>query len=119
LEIIISATRTLQSHEIQGALSIGVENQTIDFDRRRSRIPLVEICGPIVEVHPNGVIDMIHPTAKRLVVYKPVDKELTLAATYYSTTVAILSTFTTRISQWLNFASPISLFLALTLLYPT
>ncbi|TVY90811.1 Ankyrin [Lachnellula willkommii] len=64
LEIMISASRALQSHEIQGALSIRVDSQTIDFNRRRSRISLGEICGPIVEVHSNGVIDMIHPTAK-------------------------------------------------------
>jgi hypothetical protein len=65
LDIITSATRTLQCHEVQGALSIRLDDQTIDLDRRRSRIPLAEICGPIVEVHSNGVIDMIHPTAKR------------------------------------------------------
>lgn len=64
LDIITSATRTLQCHEVQGALAIRLDDRTIDFDRRRSRIPLTEICGPIVEVHPNGVIDMIHPTAK-------------------------------------------------------
>jgi hypothetical protein len=65
LEIITSATRTLQNHEIQGALSIRVNDQTIDVDRRKSRIPLDELCGPIVEVHLNGVIDLIHPTAKK------------------------------------------------------
>ncbi|KAF4626218.1 hypothetical protein G7Y89_g11943 [Cudoniella acicularis] len=64
LEIITSATRTLQNHEIQGALSIRVEDQTIDIDRRKSRIPLDELCGPIVEAHLNGVINLIHPTAK-------------------------------------------------------
>lgn len=65
LELIISSKRTIKSHEIQGALSIGMDDRTIDFDRRRSRTPLAEVCGSIVEVHSNGVIEMIHPTARR------------------------------------------------------
>jgi hypothetical protein len=67
LEVITSATRTLHSHEIQGALSIRLEDQSIDFARRRSIDPLNDVCGPIIEIHANGVVDMIHPTAKRLV----------------------------------------------------
>lgn len=65
LEIIASATRALRSHEIQGALSIRLDDHSIDFARRRAVDPLNDICGPIIEIHANGVVDMIHPTAKR------------------------------------------------------
>ena len=119
LEIITSATRALHSHEIQGALSIRVDNQTIDFNRRRSVVPLEDVCGPIIEVHSNGVIDMIHPTAKRSVgiLEKLVNEELTLAVICCSTTVDIISTFNAQISQWRDSASPTSRFRASSLLY--
>lgn len=58
------ATRPLTIHEVQGAFSICLENGSIDFENRRSVAPLDELLGPIVEVHLDGSINFIHPTAR-------------------------------------------------------
>ena len=64
LDILTVATRSLKVHEIQGALSIHLEDRSVDFENRRSVIPLEELLGPLVEVHLDDSVDFIHPTAK-------------------------------------------------------
>lgn len=59
------ATRPLKTHEIQGALSICLEDGCIDFEGRRSVTPLDELLGAIVEVHVDNSIDFIHPSARQ------------------------------------------------------
>ena len=73
LDLITMATRALRIHEIQGALSIRLGDQSLDFERRKSQTPLEDLLGPIVEVHADKSVDLIHPTAKAsvlLVFYK-------------------------------------------------
>lgn len=41
-----------------------VDDKSIDFENRRLRKHLKEICGPIVEVHEDGSVELIHHTAK-------------------------------------------------------
>lgn len=67
LEIIITARRPLKIHEVQGALSIRLEDSSVDFAKRRSLTPLGDICGPIVETHADDTISLVHPTAKQYV----------------------------------------------------
>lgn len=67
LEIIITARRPLKVHEVQGVLSIRLEDSSIDFAKRRSLTPLGDICGPIVETHADDTISLVHPTAKQYV----------------------------------------------------
>lgn len=62
--MITAAKRTLWLHEIQGALSIRLDNMSIDLEGRKIRKHLKEICGPIVEVHKDGSVELIHHTAK-------------------------------------------------------
>jgi hypothetical protein len=64
LQLIITANRTLYVHELQGALTIDLDQQNVDFAGRHSQIPLDDICGSIIQVHRNGLVEMIHPTAK-------------------------------------------------------
>jgi hypothetical protein len=64
LQLIISASRTLYVHEIQGALTINLDEQNVDFAGRHSKLPLDDICGSIIQVHSNGLVEMIHPRAK-------------------------------------------------------
>ncbi|KAF6218628.1 hypothetical protein HO133_005979 [Letharia lupina] len=64
LDVLVMATRPLTIHEVQGAFSICLENGSIDFENRRSVAPLDELLGPIVEVHLDGSINFIHPTAR-------------------------------------------------------
>ena len=54
----------MKTHEVQAALSIHLEDGSIDFERRRLRTSLSDLLGPIVEEHLNGIIELIHPTAK-------------------------------------------------------
>ena len=64
LDVLVMATRPLKTHEIQGALSICLEDGSINFEDRRSVTPLDELLGPIVEVHLDDSINFIHPTAR-------------------------------------------------------
>ena len=65
LEIISTARRPLKVHELQGALSIRLQDMSVDFMRRRSITPFNELCGPLVEVHADDVVSLVHPTAKQ------------------------------------------------------
>lgn len=65
LELIVTARYPLKIYELQGALSIRLEDMTVDFARRRSFTPFNELCGPIVEVHRDDTISLVHPTAKQ------------------------------------------------------
>lgn len=64
LDILTVAARSLKDHEIQGALSIRLEDRSIDFEKRRSVIPLEELLGPLVEVHLDESVNFVHPTAR-------------------------------------------------------
>ncbi|KAI4162388.1 MAG: hypothetical protein LQ342_003954 [Letrouitia transgressa] len=58
------ATRPLKAHELQGALSIHLEDKNIDFEKRKSIGGLEELLGPLVELHLDGSVNFIHPTAR-------------------------------------------------------
>ncbi|KAH8587440.1 hypothetical protein B0O99DRAFT_747604 [Bisporella sp. PMI_857] len=64
LTLITTSQRALYVHEIQGALAINLEEKNVDFGNRHSRFPLDDLCGPIIQVLKNGIVDLIHPTAK-------------------------------------------------------
>jgi len=64
LDILTIAARPLKVHEIQGALSIRLEDKSIDFEKRRSVIPFRELLGPLVEVHLDDSVNFIHPIAR-------------------------------------------------------
>lgn len=74
LELLITARRPLKVHEIQGALSIRLEDSSVDFARRRlltpssqscGSNPFSELCGPIIEVHADETASLVHLTAKQ------------------------------------------------------
>ncbi|KAA6406931.1 MAG: hypothetical protein FRX48_09229 [Lasallia pustulata] len=58
------AKRPLWLHEIQGALSIRLDDKSIDLEHRKIRKHLKAICGSIVEVHEYDSAELIHHTAK-------------------------------------------------------
>lgn len=64
LDILTMATRPLKAHELQGALSIHLEDKNIDFEKRKSIGGLEELLGPLVELHLDGSVNFIHPTAR-------------------------------------------------------
>jgi hypothetical protein len=73
LQLITTAKRGLYVHEIQGALAISIKEQNIDFEGRHTILSLDDLCGPIVQIHQNGLVEMIHPTAKELVGFQQSD----------------------------------------------
>ena len=66
---IVCAKRALKWHEIQGAVSIGLKDRTVDFDERRLRIDMKDICGSLVEIHPEDTIELVHVTARLCVIH--------------------------------------------------
>ena len=67
LEIILTAQRPMRVEEVQGALSVHVLDMSVDFMKRRSMTSFNELCGPLVEVHADDVVSLVHPTAKQYV----------------------------------------------------
>ena len=61
---IVCAKRPLKWHEIQGAVSINLEEETVDFDVRRLRIDARDLCGSLLEVRPGHRVELVHGTAQ-------------------------------------------------------
>lgn len=61
---LVCSKRPLKWQEIQAAKSMDLEEQTVDMRRRRFREHAKDICGSMVEEHSDGVIDLVHLTAK-------------------------------------------------------
>jgi hypothetical protein len=64
LSWVACATRPLAWREIQAAVSIDWERQTVDFDRYQLAVDAKELCGALVERLPNGDISFVHSTVK-------------------------------------------------------
>jgi hypothetical protein len=60
----VCARRPLKWHEIQGAVSIDPVEQTIDFDGRKLRIHIRDLCGSLIQVLPGDRVELVHSTAK-------------------------------------------------------
>jgi hypothetical protein len=60
----VCARRPLKWHEIQGAVSIDPDQQTIDFDDRKLRIHIRDLCGSLIQVLPGDRVELVHSTAK-------------------------------------------------------
>lgn len=61
----VCAKRPLNWREIQAAVSIDLENQTIDFDKRKLRSNIQDYCGSLIQVLPGDRIELVHTTAKK------------------------------------------------------
>lgn len=64
LSWIACAIRPLKWREIQAAVSIDWERQTVDFDRNQLAADAKELCGALVEQLPNGDISFVHSTVQ-------------------------------------------------------
>lgn len=60
----ICATRPLKWHEIQGACSTDLDDQTVDFDERKLRTHIRDLCGSLIEILPGDRVELVHNTAK-------------------------------------------------------
>ena len=64
LDLIVMALRSVKAHEIHGALSICTQDSSVRFEQRKSVKPLGELLGPMVEVHTDDLVTLVHPTAR-------------------------------------------------------
>jgi hypothetical protein len=65
---LVCAKRPLKLHEVQTMKSINLEQRTIEFERRRFRVDPKDLCESLVDVRPDGSIELVHLTAR---VYVP------------------------------------------------
>ncbi|RQM06601.1 hypothetical protein DH86_00001229, partial [Scytalidium sp. 3C] len=60
----VCAKRPLRWNEIQGAVSMNAAEQTIDFDQRKLRVHIKDICGSLIQVMPGDRLQLVHSTAR-------------------------------------------------------
>ncbi|RDW85274.1 hypothetical protein BP6252_02864 [Coleophoma cylindrospora] len=65
---LVCSRRPLKWHEIQGAMSIDLDLQTVDFEEGKLILDAEELCGSLVERFPGGRIELVHSTAKTYLV---------------------------------------------------
>lgn len=51
--------------EIQCAIALNLDEQDVDWERKRFAVDHKELCGSLVELHKDGTINLVHHTAKR------------------------------------------------------
>lgn len=61
---LIYAKRPLRWHEIQAAQAINLDNQSVDWDRRRFRVEPKDLGGSLVAMSRDGTVDFVHSTAR-------------------------------------------------------
>lgn len=59
------AKRPVKFHEIQAMKSINIKQRNIDIERRGFQVGLKDLCGSLIDVGTDGVVDFVHLTAKR------------------------------------------------------
>jgi hypothetical protein len=60
----VCAKRQLNWKEMQVALSLNLDEQTVDYDDRHLRKHIYDICGSLVQVSGDRVF-LVHSTARR------------------------------------------------------
>lgn len=61
---VVTAKRPLTWPEIQGAVSIDLEQETVDFEERQLVIDIKDLCGSLVERLAGNRIELVHTSAK-------------------------------------------------------
>ena len=61
---LVCAYRSLKWYEIQAAISIDGDEQTVDIENRGLVFSAKELCGSLVEEGPNSEIVLVHTSAK-------------------------------------------------------
>ena len=61
---LVCAKRPLKLHEVQTMKSINLEQRTVEFERRRFRVDPKDLCESLVEVRPDGTVELVHLTAR-------------------------------------------------------
>ncbi len=61
---LVCAKRPLKWREIQAAISMNLNEQTVDFDSKRLRSSVQEYCGSLIQVLTGDRVELVHTTAK-------------------------------------------------------
>lgn len=61
---LVCAKRPMKWHEIQGAMSIALETEEVDFKGRQLRLDSKDLCGSLVENRSDGCVELVHLTAR-------------------------------------------------------
>jgi hypothetical protein len=61
---LVCAKRSLNWHEIQGAVSIDLSTKTIEFEDRRLSLNSKQLFGSLIELRGRGTIELVHTTAR-------------------------------------------------------
>ncbi|KAF1956409.1 hypothetical protein CC80DRAFT_446319 [Byssothecium circinans] len=72
LSWLVCAKRPLKWREIQCAVAINLDEQTINWEQDRFVVDSKELCGSLVEVRTDDTVDLVHHTTKRYLVEKNV-----------------------------------------------
>jgi hypothetical protein len=67
LGLLVCAKRSLKWTEIQGAISINLDEQSFDFEGRSLRVGSKDLCGALVEIRPGETVELVHITARQYV----------------------------------------------------
>lgn len=71
LSWLVCATRPLKWKEIQVAVSIDVEAQTVDIERRHLAVSAKDLCASLIEETAQEEVLLVHSTAGKLVWMRP------------------------------------------------
>lgn len=61
---VVCARRPLKWHEIQGAVSIDLKDQTVEFEDRHLRFHVKDVCGSLIDILPGDRVALVHSTAE-------------------------------------------------------
>jgi hypothetical protein len=61
---LVCTKRPLEWREIQAAVAIDIEGETVDFYHRQWMVSFKDLCGSLVETRTDGSLELVHSTAK-------------------------------------------------------
>lgn len=61
---LVCAKRPLEWREIQAAVAIDIEGETVDFYGRQWMVTAKDLCGSLVESRTDGSLELVHTTAE-------------------------------------------------------
>lgn len=64
LGCLVCAKRSLKWHEIQILKSINLDKRSAEVEWDRFRVTAKDLCGSLVEIQPDGTLELVHVTAK-------------------------------------------------------
>ncbi|PVH98773.1 hypothetical protein DM02DRAFT_673149 [Periconia macrospinosa] len=91
LSWMVCAKRPLKWREIQCAVSIDLDEQTVDWKDGRFPVDSKDLCGSLVEIHSDDTVNLVHHTARRYLVDEQIVDSATEEISLTLLTVGYLS----------------------------